>query len=123
VTQSSCIPLSKAVAGACIRSAQKLKAQCIHETLEQSTPTRNGKSPYPEYFFIFTAKANGRNGSGRPFDTARTDGYSRLALQKTPEMPSSPARRSQMRAILTDIQFWAPFLVLLAGLALLVVLR
>jgi hypothetical protein len=38
-------------------------------------------------------------------------------------MPSSPARRSQMRAILTDIQFWAPFLVLLAGLALLVVLR
>ena len=56
-------------------------------------------------------------------DTVRAGSYARHALQKTSSTPSRPAERSHARAILTDIQFWAPFLVLLAGLALLVVLH
>jgi hypothetical protein len=44
-------------------------------------------------------------------------------LRKNYVTPSRRAPSSPARAILTDIQFWAPFLVLLAGLALLVVLH
>jgi hypothetical protein len=49
--------------------------------------------------------------------------YARLALQKNSAASTPPATRGQLRAILTDIQFWVPFLVLLAGLALLVELH
>ncbi len=56
-------------------------------------------------------------------DIAGAGSYARLALRKNSDTSSRPVVRSQARAILTDIQFWAPFVVLLAGLALLIELH
>lgn len=47
------------------------------------------------------------------------------ALQKNSSTSAEPARgiARQARAVFTDSHFWAPFLVLVAGLALLVALH
>jgi hypothetical protein len=131
---------------------EKHEAACIHDTLVQSKTTCNGNVGHRQIFFIFHGKVvhgwcpwlvsmAGVHGwcpwlrigappairnCGTPaqaVDIAGAGSYARLALRKNSDISSRPAVRSPARAILTDIQFWAPFVVLLAGLALLIELH